>query len=229
MARSAAYKGLSKEAKAALKVQFDSELQPRVDRMTMIQLLPTPKQVAALKLWFKDARKTYNLATTHVLQEGWFREKCTVTFGEMEKVLNKTYVGKAGLETLGSSRHISLLRTPKVIRQQAVKSVIAHIKTFRTKVKKRQRLREKYPDAHRFRQRVKFVPGFKSRRMDHDTVTIEAVSLKQNSTFSLCLYKKWKFPKQKQKDAYVFRDLQTKSPVDSELLGHFGIFDCTTS
>ena len=114
MARSKAYKGLGKEEKAALKLQFDTQLRPRVDRMSMIRLLPTPKQEAGLKLWFKHARKTYNLATTHVLKEGWFRESSEVSFAKMEQTLNKAYIGKAGLEE-GEAKHLYLTRTPKVI------------------------------------------------------------------------------------------------------------------
>ena len=67
MERSALYKTLTVPRRAQKKVELDAQLRPRVDRMTMIELLPTPTQHSAFLLWFRDARRMYNLATNHVL------------------------------------------------------------------------------------------------------------------------------------------------------------------
>ena len=179
----------------------------------MIPLLPTANQNSALQQWFRDARKTYNLATTHVLHQGWFKTTCTTSFNTMEKEMVYAYVSKSGLST---TKHTKLLCTPKVIRQQAIKSVVAHIKAFRTKVNKRAAQHAKYPNARSFQRPVKFVPGFKSRDMTHDTITIEAKSLRQDDATTFSIYRNWRF---KPGGPFVMRDLRYATSVAANLIG----------
>ncbi len=52
-----------------------------------------------------------------------------MNLGALESTLVKDLVSAEGVETTLHRRHHKLLRTPKVIRQQAVKSVISVLKT----------------------------------------------------------------------------------------------------
>ena len=84
---------------------------------------------------------------------------------KMKTMLQKMFVSVEGIQEQ-KSRYI-LLRTPKTIRQQAVYSLVAHLKTQSTKLKK---LRMAYPD----KPMVKFVLKYKEKHnWDSDCIGIE--------------------------------------------------------
>ena len=121
-----------------------------MDRLNLLKL--TQKQQLLMRIWFKDARKTYNLALQYVIQQGWHLASNVQNPLFMESELIPRFVSKIGVQPK------ILLRTPKVIRQQAVKRVVA-IKTFRTNLTKRQMLRDKYPNAKSFQPDLKSCYG----------------------------------------------------------------------
>ena len=189
----------NEDARKALKEKLDAEqkaLPARVTRCRLVPLLPTPRQHTYLKRWLSDARTTYNLAVDAVLQHKAHHPSAAAGLAALEGQLQKTLVGAQVLADDPRGRRRILLRTPKVIRQQAVKSVFAHIKAYHTKHKLRQTLRAKYPHALAFRRDVRFQPHYKTRslcRGAHDSMSVEAKSFKllkasdadDNASFSL--------------------------------------------
>ena len=165
-------------------------LDPVARRCQKIPMFPTQLQHACMLRWFRDARRTYNLAMTHVLKHHWHRNNSTPS-SKMEMELQNTYMAANGLQLRPKDAY--LLRTPKVIRQQAVKSVMTVLKTHATNVKKRLELRTKYPDARAFKKDIKFNPGFKARAMKHDAISIEARSFRFLTSDTCGIYSNYNF------------------------------------
>jgi transposase len=207
--RSKAYKGLSKEERANTKAEFDANMKPRVTRCHMLRMHPTPRQHAWLMRWFKDTRTTYNLAMGRVLDRKLHTlPPAAVKLGELEKELQTTLVSAKGVKEHLTPRHSRLLRTPKVLRQQAIKSVIAVLKGHHTRVLKQEKLHQLYPDARAFQTAIKFNPGLKSKKMrDHDSFCVEACSLKIIKDDAVSLYK---LAKSHKGGDYLFRSIRTQ-------------------
>ena len=186
--RSKLYKDKAPQEKAILKAKLDQQHQPNVTRSRMLKLLLTQQQQFWMKIWFNDARKVYNQAIAIILRNNWHKPNSETKTNEMEACLVKQLVTA---ENLCASSKI-LLRTPKVIRQQAVKSAIATIKTFRTKYQKQLTLRKKYPYARKFQQDVKFQPKFKTKNFLHDSIHIEKKSGSIVDGHTCAIYKNWK-------------------------------------
>jgi hypothetical protein len=188
----------------------------------------TPKQHALIKLWFKDARKTYNLVMMDVLKSNEYKN-IDANHSSLEVALVKQYVSEQGL--CGNKRLVIMLRTPNVIRQQAVKSVMAVLKQYRTQVAKREMLRKKYPNARAFRRNIRFNPGFKSKKMTHDSISIERRSFSFVDSGCCNIFRTWTTRKarfnpqvnrhlarpnpapnnKKQAKCYILQNLKTKT------------------
>jgi transposase len=227
--RSKMYKNLDPTQKKEMKKTLDQERVCSTNRMRKIELKPTSAQHHYLMVWFKDARWTYNRGIQRVIEEKWHLPTCTVPLNTIESILNKRFVGKSGLV----GRELLRTRTPKVIRQQAIKSISTVLKAYRTNVQKRTFLRSMYPTNKKFHGPLAFQPSFKSaKHMTHDTIHIERVSLKFVDPSTCSIYRLWK-PKNLpdgpkghgHKKEYMFRNLQTTSGLLSpELMQHdFGI------
>ena len=224
--RSNAYKNKTPEERKDLKEQFDLQLQPRVVRCRLNLLKLTQRQQHWMRIWFKDARKTYNLSLQYLLEQGWHRPTNSHTTNQMESQLIARFVTAAS----GVQPKI-LLRTPKVIRQEAVKSLLSTIKTFRTNFEQRLSLRAKYPNAFSFQKDVKFRPKFKSRmNWRHDSIHIEKVSGLKTDLRSFSCFKHWKpdstLPSKNKKTKPVFRTVKTRDELpndcfDSDFAIHF--------
>ena len=169
--RSAAYKGLNADQRKHRKRQFEAEQVPSVQRMRCVPMKLLSRQHRALCLWFKDARWTYNCALSHVLKNKWHTPSCTMSANEMEAYLVSHFVSAAGLQ----GRALLRTRTPKVIRQQSVKSLLASIKMIRTK-------RLKDPQAI-------FRPEFKDGLQD--SIRIESKSIRRVGPRACSIFKNW--------------------------------------
>ena len=151
-------------------------------RLNLLKLSSLQHQM--LLRWFHDSRKTYNLVLRYVFDHGWHKEKYLLSDefqpNKMKTMLQKMFVSVEGIQEQ-KSRYI-LLRTPKTIRQQAVYSLVAHLKTQSTKLKK---LRKAYPD----KPMVKFVLKYKEKHnWDSDCIGIERRSCRlamDGKSFSL--------------------------------------------
>jgi hypothetical protein len=154
----------------------------------MVELSPTPRQHQYLKEWFKDARWTYNRALQHVIEHHWHHATCTMAVATMEAVLVRRYVTASGLR----DRELLRTRTPKVIRQQAVKSLLVAIKGFRTKLQKQAFKIKHNPNNVKLRQPIQFNPKFKHRSLTHDTIRIEHKSLKVLDASTCSIFRTWK-------------------------------------
>ena len=182
----------------------------RVDRARLFLMKPTSRQNSYLKLWFSDARKTYNLAVRHVLANKWHTQSCTESLQSIGKKLNALFVPA---DALCGTVFAKLLRTPKVPRQQAVMCVVANLKTFRTNVKKRLELRAKFPHARAFKADIKFNPGYKTRKMTtHDAICFDARNGTWIDDTSFNLFPSWKPPGGKKGDC-PFRGVKTASKL----------------
>ena len=188
------------------------EITPRVTRIQIRQLFPSQKQHSWLMRWFKDARTTYNMAVGRILKDGSHKLKPQdLNLAKLEGMLVKSYVSKEGVLGL-NNRHHKLLRTPKVIRQQAVKSVIAMMKRHHTMWKKNEWLKKKYPQNKKFQKAIKFHPKFKSRKLkDHDSINFEIRSLKVVDDDCVSLYSMFKSHKG---GDFLFRNLKCQSGVN---------------
>jgi hypothetical protein len=186
--RAAVYKGKNKTDKAVLKQVLDQKQPRRVTRCKLVELDATPKQHALIKLWFKDARKTYNLVMMDVLKSYEYKN-IDANLSCLEVALVKQYVSEQGL--CDNKRLVIMLRTPNVIRQQAVKSVMAVLKQYHTQVAKREMLRKKYPKARAFRRNIRFNPGFKSKKMTHDSISIERKSFSFVDSGCCNIFRTW--------------------------------------
>jgi hypothetical protein len=199
--RSRSYKDKTKDEIKAIKANWDELRIPKITRARAHRLALTPQQRHWMRVWMKDAHKTYNLALDHILRNGWHRIDNRKELSE--KTLQSKFVTKAGLG-LGHP----LLRTPKVMRQQAIKELVSHIKGFHTKFDKRVKLRTRYPHASKFRADEKFNPTFKSKSSFKTGVialekvsakrlldTFKGVAAKAPSANMFHCYRKWKTPK----------------------------------
>jgi hypothetical protein len=159
--------------------------------------------------WFKDTRTTYNLAMGQVLERRLHTlHPEELKLGEFEKELQSNIVTEKGIKEHLARRHHKLIRTPKVLRQQAVKSVLAVLKGHHTRVLKQEKLHKLYPDARAFKAKIKFNPGLKSKRMlDHDSFCVEASSLKVTADDTVCLYRN---TKTHTGGDYIFRSIRTQ-------------------
>ena len=159
------YKNQSAEECKILKLQLDATLQKRVTRCRRIKIMPSNIQRVWLLKMLKDTRTTSNLALGHLLKNNVHKKPAAdLNMATIESVLQRMFVTKKGVLAL-HQRHHKLLRTPKVPRQQAVKSVLAVFKAHHTKEKTRLLLHAKYPDALAFRSCPRFQPGFKTKRI----------------------------------------------------------------
>ena len=217
MARSKAYKAVQTEQeRLAIKRKLDAELQPRVTRSRLVRMFPTPKQHAWLVRWMKDTRRTYNLAMAIALK----RENANLT--QLEVEISKTIVAEKGIRKNLRARDHKMLRTPKVLRQQAVKSVMAVWKGHHTRVAKQAHMHQKYPKALAFQRPVKFNPGFKSRRLATDSFSVEIKSLRLQGPDKCSLYRTFNANQNRTtqpntgpggKD-YVFRSIQLEHDAE---------------
>ena len=139
------------------------------------------RQKQCLWRWLVDARKTYNMAMADVLQRKLHRGNAQgFNAGKLKRALQAKFVTASGVMKLSQSHHY-LLRTPKAIRQQAVFRVVSVLATHYTKLANRTKLAKAYPHAIRFKKKLRFNPGFKSRKLlsgETDSIEIEAVSLR---------------------------------------------------
>lgn len=214
MERSRAYKGLGATERAQKKQELDAQLQDRVTRLRKVRLFPTPRQHSWLLRWFKDARATYNLAMGRVLQHRIHTLHPTkVNLASLEKEFQMNLVTKIGVKQSLHPKHHKLLRTPKVLRQQAVKSAISVLKAHHTRVKKFEKFAEKHPLSRAAKRGPPpFRPGLKSRRLGaHDSFSCESVSLRVTADDAVSLYKNFM---DKRKN-YVFRHLRTHAGLHS--------------
>lgn len=181
----------------------------------MVRLFPTPVQHTWLMRWFKDARQTYNLAMGRVLKDGLHKlDPEAINLAELEGKLVKNLVSVTGVETTLNKRHHKLLRTPKVIRQQAVKAVIAVLKRHHTMVRQRRMLYKKYPEACKFKKPVKFNPGLKTKKMTtHDSINSEIRSLQMVGDAQVSFYKN--FSSHHDGGNYIFRNVRTQAGVEN--------------
>lgn len=132
-----------------------------------------------MRRWFNDSRRTYNLCISYFIKKNWHKkdELLALKFPAAEKLLSNMFITAAAL--VKRKRDYMLLRTPKVIRQQAMKEALAHLKTHKTNLLKRQFLQGKYPEARKFKKEIKFHPGFKQKKnWVSDSIGIESVSFK---------------------------------------------------
>jgi transposase len=208
-------KGVSAKELDVLKAALRAEKKanPVVRRCRLIRLDLQPKQHAHLCRWFKDTRKTYNLALGYVLDQQLHRNpellhnafpkktkstsidpkvepvpnyKGRVDFNTLEAVLNKRYVSEKG--RAGWTHRELLNRTPKVPRQQAVKRVRNVLETYCTNYTNRLKRRQMYPTARKFKEDYRIQPKYKPNRMKEDTLQFEAgnsVKWVDESTFTL--------------------------------------------
>jgi transposase len=178
--RSKAYIGKSTSERELLKAQFDAEKKQQaetVERTSIYELNPTPIQQRLLERMMADARRTYNLVMADMLRRGLadYTRLCEVDLdGAFTTALESQYLTEEALS--GDARNAYLLRTPKVPRQQAIRRAVDVFKTFKTKFETRLELRAKYPDALKFKDDIKFNPGFKSRKLDSDSLEFERVN-----------------------------------------------------
>jgi hypothetical protein len=162
--RAAAYKDQPPEEIKRLKLTFDQVRveQPRVTRCRTIPLKLTARQHRMLFRCMRDARKTYNIALDYVLSQQLHRYQPDMNWSGLDSTLRSAFVNADSIAR--SKRRYYLLRTPKVIRQQAVKSLISHLKTFHTNYEKHLESRKLFPDARAFQRDLKFVPKFKPKK-----------------------------------------------------------------
>ena len=147
------------------------------------------------------------------------KPKTEVDLKQLEKEWQRDLVSKIGVKSVLHHRDHKLLRTPKVIRQQAVKSVISVLKAHHTRTAKREKMRQMYPSAQTFKGDIKFNPGYKRKNMTSDSISIEKVSLKVMSDSSISLYGDFRVDKHRTprdgedskrfKPHYLFRDIKT--------------------
>lgn len=133
-----------------------------------------------------DSRKTYNLVMDCLLKKGFHSfEKCNIT-NELEMEMSNKFITQ---DALKQTKHFYLLRTPKAIRQQAMKKALAVFKAFKTNYSKRLYLRNKYPNARAFKKNIKFNPQFKSKKnIKSDAIDFEKTAIKYLSATSFSFY-----------------------------------------
>ena len=198
--RANAYKGKTKEQKAALKTAFDAKRASAVKvevatRARLVKLSLTGSQTKWMKRWFQDANATYNLVIKEILANKLYlpdavRVLDSNSFKVLESDWQKRLVAHEGLSSL--KNHWFRTRTPKVIRQQAVKEALAHLKGYKTLLEKHDVFSLKVPSTRKAKGPVpKFRPGFKSGKDNHGSISIEKVSFslpegeKTGRTFNL--------------------------------------------
>ena len=149
-----------------------------VMRCKLIPIQPTQAQARVLRMWLEDTRKTYNIALQMIHQRKLQLASEIVkmdgkAFGKLEGELVKACVSADGL--VRSQHRYILLRTPKCMRQQAVKSLIASLKQFKTNQMKRLKLRAKYPLSRKLQNDWTLQLSFKSvHDMKQDSMSIES-------------------------------------------------------
>ena len=181
-------------------------------------MFPTPLQTTWLQRWFKDARRTYNMALHHLMDQNMHHTPDLAAAKEGELV--SRLVSEVGVRALRNRRdNPCLLRTPKVIRQQAIKEVIAHFKGHATKLKKR----ALHPQANRRSRPMKFYPKSKPRQLTtSDSICVERTSFKILAPSECSLYRNKSFtsrPGDKKKN-YVFRSIKTAPLLQSGMDVH---------
>jgi len=126
--------------------------------------------------------------TDYILRNGLHKPNAIENFSKLESLLVKKFVA---VESVSKHKHqYVMLRTPKVIRHQAVKSVISNLKTFNTNLEKHLDGRKKYPNARAFKKELKFNPKFKSKKnWVSDSIGIEKRSFKYLTPTTLSLFK----------------------------------------
>jgi len=126
--------------------------------------------------------------TDYILRNGLHKPNAIENFSKLESLLVKKFVA---VESVSKHKHqYVMLRTPKVIRHQAVKSVISNLKTFNTNLEKHLDGRKKYPNARAFKKELKFNPKFKSKKnWVSDSIGIEKGSFKRLTPTTFSLFK----------------------------------------
>lgn len=168
------------EEEKTMKLELQSKQKNRVNRALHVRIHPNDQQRLVLKRWFRDARKTYNLCMQHVISNKWHKDD-SMPLNLIEKKLSTTFVSAQGLENRG--KQVLLLRTPKVIRQQSMKSVISVLKAHRTKLENHKKKKTQKP--------FKFNPQFKSRGLSNDSIGIEKCSFNYVSNDICSIYKNY--------------------------------------
>ena len=192
-----------------------------------MKLKPTPVQHQALLRCFRDARKTYNQTIHHILSTNQLSSPAA----KIEKESVYEFVSAFRVLCRGSKSAV-VLRTPKVIRQQAVKEAVSHVRGYQTLQKKRMHLRENYPGALKFKSDVQFNPRYKSRTMTTDSISIEKCSFKFVDSRHFTLFPNMKstnllafamkrnknstveYTKQNQETGVLFQNMETCGDVD---------------
>lgn len=187
------------QEEAKKKLKDERKEKPKVRRCRLIRLKLTSEQLKILRVWFKDARKTYNLGLEFVLDSHLHRTPAPWSFvptlghgshqiKDLQALLMRKFVGARGRK--GYPKRELMSRTPKVPRQQAIMRLCDSLKTFQTNVKRRLELRAKYPNARTFKKDYRMNPTYKaSKRVTHDTLYFEAGnSVKWVSTHSFSMY-----------------------------------------
>jgi transposase len=105
----------------------------------------------------------------------------------VESILSKQFVGADGVSRRKNDFH--MLRTPKVVRQQAMKSALSVLKAQRTRINQQVAKRIKYPKAIAFKRALRFRPGFKCRKGWHrDSISFELTNLRVDSKTTFTLF-----------------------------------------
>jgi transposase len=181
----------------------------------LIALKLNQRQRNIFTRFLKDARKTYNLAVAYVQEqklivpEERMGERLSQT--QLSSLLEKKFIPQVAL---AGTPHASLLWTPKVIRQQALRRLCATVEAYYTKVKKRLKLRAQYPHALAFQKPIKFQLKFKTKKIVADSFYVEHCSLQKTSDFTFSCYRRFK-------DGRGCKENKTLYPLDALLIqGH---------
>jgi transposase len=155
----------------------------------------------------KDARRTYNLGV-QFLRQSQLIEK-GISSVQIGKQLQKTFISKESLKKLGL---LYLERTPNVIRQQSLMTLVSHIKAYKTNRKNRLALRAKYPDAQTFQLDLPFRFQFKPKWVTIDSMKIESKSFRWINEHQFNLFSRFK-PSQ-----HILDKMETRDVITSEML-----------
>lgn len=215
--RGKVYKGLTKDQHKAKKAEFDAAQVPMKQRMRLVRMFPTPRQHQYLMRWFRDTRKTYNRAMHYVIKHGLHKQHKSErdTLVNIQKTLQSRFVARNGVEDMSlSQRYRAILNTPKIPRQQAVKSVISVLKAHDTRVQKSELYQQENPTKKP--RPVNFNPGFKSRKMTgHDSISLERNYLRIENDSTVCFYPRFKSHKDARKAPGIFTNVKVQYGMSS--------------
>ena len=134
------------------------------------EILPTKDQKKILNDWFASFRKVWNVAIEHIRQNPSEKIK--------EETLRDHFVIKKNMSDENIRRLDWTFRTPKRIREYAIKDLISSFKGNFTKLKKRQirRFRMDTKDKHKVAQTISLPQ--ESSRVRNNTLTVCSLQLK---------------------------------------------------